>query len=144
MNPLRSAGRAALGWVFVFAGSDVVLHPEKPTNTAGWLFDAARSAAPVPVPPDVHLVRANAAVQVAAGTALALGYHPRSAAAVLIGSLLPTTVGGHAFWRHEDPVQRKLQRLQFTKNTGLLGGLLMTVADRSDTLSRRLREEASS
>ncbi|MHA3702671.1 DoxX family protein [Jatrophihabitans sp. YIM 134969] len=144
MNLLRTAGRAALGWVFVFAGSDVVLHPEKPTNTAGWLFDAARSAAPLPVPPDVHLVRANAAVQVAAGTALATGFHARPAALVLMGSLLPTTVGGHAFWRHEDPVQRKLQRLQFTKNIGLFGGLLLTVADRSETLSRRLRRGASS
>lgn len=137
MRPLRAAGRAALGWVFVFAGTDVLRHPEKPAGTAGWLFEATRSAAPLPVPPDVHLVRANAAAQVGAGVALAAGLRPRAAAAVLVGSLIPTTIGGHAFWRHDDPVQRKLQRLQFTKNLGLLGGLLLTVDDRSDSPSRR-------
>ncbi len=144
MRPLRVVGRAALGWVFVFAGADVVRNPEKPATTAAWLFEAGRSASPVAVPPDVHLVRANAAAQVLAGSALAAGYHPRSAAAVLIGSLVPTTIGGHAFWRHEDPLQRKLQRLQFTKNLGLLGGLLLTVDDRSDSLKRRLRKGATS
>lgn len=144
MRPARIAGRAALGWVFVFAGVDVVRHPQKPATTAGWLFEATRSAAPVPVPPDVHLVRANAAAQVAAGAALAAGFRPRAAAAVLIGSLVPTTIGGHAFWRHDDPLQRKLQRLQFTKNLGLLGGLLLTVDDRSDAPTRRSRRGARS
>lgn len=138
MRPLRAAGRAALGWVFVFAGADVLRHPDKPAATAGWLFAATRSAAPVPVPPDVHLVRANAAAQVVAGTALASGFRARAAATVLIGSLVPTTVGGHAFWRQDDPVQRTLQRLQFTKNLGLLGGLLLTVDD-PDAPSRRSR-----
>lgn len=142
MRPLRVAGRAALGWVFVFAGSDVLRHPHKPAATAGWLFEAGRSAAPVPVPPDVHLVRANAAAQVAAGAALAAGFRPRSAAAVLVGSLLPTTIGGHAFWRFDDPLQRKLQRLQFTKNLGLLGGLLLAVDARPDSPPRRTRRGA--
>lgn len=142
MNPVRSAGRVALSWVFLASGLDVLLHPEKPTATAGWLFEAGRSAVPVPVPPDIHLVRANAALQVAAATALATGRRPRSAAAVLVGSLLPTTIGGHAYWRFDDPVQRKAQRTQFNKNLGLLGGLLLAVAEPAS--SRRLRKGATS
>ncbi len=70
MSLLRIGGRASLARVFVSSGLDVLIRPEQPTATAGWLFGAARAAAPVPVPPDVHLVRANAAVQVAAGAGL--------------------------------------------------------------------------
>lgn len=143
MKPLRFAGRAALGWVFVASGVDVLRYPDKPATTAGWLLDATRSAAPVPVPPDVHLVRGNAAVQVAAGAALAIGYRARPAAAVLIGSLLPTTIGGHAFWRIDDPVQRKAQRTQFNKNLSLLGGLLLALGDRTDSHTRRRRKGAN-
>ena len=127
MSLLRNTGRMALSWVFVASGLDVLQHPEKPTATAGWLFDGVRSRSPLPVPPDVQLVRANAAVQVLAGAALASGLVERSAAAVLIGSLIPTTLGGHAFWRHEDAVLRKTNRTQFGKNVSLLGGLLVTL-----------------
>jgi putative oxidoreductase len=127
MRAVEAAARAALSWVFIFSGQDVLRHPEKPSKTAAPLLAAIRSRAPVPMPDDVALVRVNAAVQVTAGIALALGVKPRAAAAVLAASLLPTTAGGHAFWTHEDPVQRVNQRNHFNKNLGLLGGLLFIV-----------------
>jgi putative oxidoreductase len=139
VNLLRTAGRVALSAAFLYSGQDVLRHPEKPSATAGWLFDAARPAAPVTLPPDVVLVRTNAAVQLLAGTALALGRREKLAATVLIGSLVPTTVGGHAFWRHDDPAQRKLHQIQFGKNTSLLGGLL-TVLGTSPSPRRRRRK----
>ena len=64
-----------------------------------------------------------------AGTMLALGLLPRSAAAALFGSLVPTTIAGHGSWTIEDPVTRKLQRTQFHKNMAMLGGLLFAVLD---------------
>lgn len=143
MSVLRTAGRVALSWVFVSSGADVLQHPEKPTATAGWLFEQARAASPVPTPPDAVLVRANAAVQVVAGTALALGRRERLAAAVLVGSLVPTTIGGHAFWRHDDPALRKNHRTQFGKNAGLLGGLL-TVLGTTPPEHRRFRKGSAS
>lgn len=138
MRLLRTAGRLALSWVFVSSGADVLQHPEKPAATAGWLFEQARAVSPVPPPPDEMLVRANAAVQVVAGTALALGRRERLAATVLVGSLVPTTIGGHAFWRHEDPALRKNHRTQFGKNAGLLGGLLTLLG--TPTEHRRFRK----
>jgi len=72
------------------------------------------------LPDNEAIVRANAAVQVAGGIALAAGIAPRLAAAGLAASLVPTTVGGHAFWTRDDLAQRANQRNHFNKNLGLL------------------------
>jgi uncharacterized membrane protein YphA (DoxX/SURF4 family) len=116
-----------LAWVFVHAGVDVMRHPEPRAASAARLLGAVRSAAPVDLPDDVALVRANAAAQVAAGTALALGKAPRLAAAALLASLAATTVGGHPFWSFDEPTQRAGQRIHFDKNLGLAGGLLLVL-----------------
>ncbi|MDL4817239.1 hypothetical protein [Actinomadura opuntiae] len=49
---------------------------------------------------------------------------PRLAAMAIAAPLVPTTLAGHAFWELEDPMARKLQRIQFHKNAALIGGLL--------------------
>jgi len=74
-------------------------------------------------------VRGNAAVQVLAGALLALGLAPRMSALALAGSLIPTTLAGHAYWTIEDPAVRKLQRIQFHKNMAMIGGLLFAALD---------------
>jgi uncharacterized membrane protein YphA (DoxX/SURF4 family) len=61
---------------------------------------------------------------------LALGILPKLAAAALFASLIPTTLAGHPFWKVEDDAGRKQQQTQFAKNLGLLGGLLLVMADR--------------
>jgi uncharacterized membrane protein YphA (DoxX/SURF4 family) len=48
---------------------------------------------------------------------------------VLAGSLVPTTLAGHAFWDEKDPAARKAQRLQFAKNSSVLGGLILAALD---------------
>ena len=84
----------------------------------------------VPLPDDDELlVRANAAVMVVAGALLAVGKAPRLSALALAGSLIPTTLAGHSYWKLEDPQARKAQRIQFHKNLALLGGLLFIVLD---------------
>lgn len=124
MRPLEAASRAAMGWVFIHAGSDVIRNPETPARRAAPVLSAVRSAAPVSLPDDVTLVRVNAITQVTAGAALALGIAPRLAATVLIGSIVPTTFGGHRFWEFDDPEQRTGQRIHFIKNLSIVGGLL--------------------
>lgn len=124
MRLLEAASHAALGWVFIHAGSDVIRNPETPAQRAAPVLAAIRSAAPVSLPDDVTLVRINAVTQVSAGAALALGVNPRVAATVLIGSLVPTTFGGHRFWEFDDREQRVAQRNQFIKNLSIVGGLL--------------------
>ena len=62
----------------------------------------------------------------ASGAVLALGVSPlsRMAALSLCASLVPTTLGGHAFWTHTDPAARAQQTIHFNKNLALFGGLL--------------------
>jgi uncharacterized membrane protein YphA (DoxX/SURF4 family) len=61
---------------------------------------------------------------------LALGLLPRLSSLALIGSLVPTTIAGHGFWTADDPITRKLQRIQFHKNMAMIGGLVFAALDR--------------
>jgi uncharacterized membrane protein YphA (DoxX/SURF4 family) len=76
-----------------------------------------------------QLVRINAATMVVGGLGLATGRLPRLSALALAGTMVPTTVVGHAFWSESDKAARKNQQVQFFKNVSMLGGLLMAVAD---------------
>lgn len=55
---------------------------------------------------------------------LAIGILPRTSALILLTSLIPTTVAGHAFWKIEDPNARRVQWIQFRKNVAMAGGLV--------------------
>ncbi|MBZ5734295.1 DoxX family membrane protein [Nocardioides sp. TRM66260-LWL] len=93
------------------------------------IVPVARQAVPaLPSDPET-LVRLNAAVQLLAAAALATGRSPRLSAAVLAGSLVPTTVAGHAFWAEETVEGKRAQRLQFVKNLSVVGGLLIAAGD---------------
>jgi len=39
---------------------------------------------------------------------------------------------GHAFWKEEPGTEREKQLLQFLKNLGLIGGLLMVVSEKQE------------
>jgi len=98
-------------------------------NVTGAISRSARKAG-IPAPTDgATYVRINAAIQVTAGLALATGRYPRVAAAVLAGTLIPTTLGGHSFWQEQDPGSKSQQQLQFAKNLSLLGGLIIAAGD---------------
>ena len=62
-------------------------------------------------------------------SSLALGLAPRLSALALAGSLVPTTLAGHAYWTIDDPAVRKVQRIHFHKNMALIGGLLFAALD---------------
>jgi putative oxidoreductase len=119
MRWLGRLGRVALAIIFVLGGWDAARAPgARP----------ARAAA-LGLPHPALAVRANGAAMVAAGGALALGLRPRRAAAVLAASLVPTTLAGHPFWRETTQAGRAAQLVHFLKNLGLLGGLLLVLAD---------------
>jgi putative oxidoreductase len=86
------------------------------------------AAAGIPQPEQAVVL--NAAVMVFAGFLLALGIAPRLAAALLLGSMIPTTLVGHPFWKEEPGPQRQNQQTQFLKNLSLIGGLLMVLTER--------------
>jgi putative oxidoreductase len=119
--PVRTLGRTALAAMFVSGGLDAFLEPGRRAQRAAELG--------VPLEPEVA-VRLNGAAMVAGGVALALGIWPRLAAAVLAGTLVPTTLAGHPFWRETDPAARKQQQIHFLKNLGLFGGALVVIAER--------------
>ena len=122
----RTLARLLLAWVFIRAGLDVLRNPEPRVTTASGFLDELRARLPL-VPEDkLLMVRTNAGLMVAAGGLLALGVQPwsRLAALALSLSLVPTTLGGHAFWTHTDPATRAQQQIHFDKNLAMLGGLL--------------------
>lgn len=126
---LRLTARALTGSTYVALGADALRAPGGRVDQAAPMLAAVRTVVPLPVE-DELVVRGNAAVQVLAGASLALGVLPRLSALALIGSLVPTTIAGHAFWKIEDPKARKQQRVQFQKNTAMIGGLLFAALDR--------------
>lgn len=128
LAPLRPAARMLTGSTYILLGFDAFREPGGRVDLAAPLLARIRKAVPLP-DDDEQLVRLNAAVQVVAGTTLALGLAPRLSALALAGSLIPTTLAGHSYWNLEDPAARKLQRIQFHKNMAMLGGLLLAVLD---------------
>jgi uncharacterized membrane protein YphA (DoxX/SURF4 family) len=128
LAPLRPAARVLTGSTYVLLGLDAVRAPGARVEQAAAVLAAMRKWLPLPED-DELVVRGNAAVQVAAGTLLALGIAPRLSALTLAGSLIPTTLAGHAYWTIEDPAARKLQRIQFHKNMAMIGGLLFAALD---------------
>ena len=129
MNLVRRAARPMLGWVFVHSGIDVLRNPHPRAETAGPTIDRICEAVPFLPNDRVTLVRTNAAVQLTAGSMLALGRAPRLAALTLAASLVPTTIGGHPFWTIEDPMRRAQNRIHFNKNLAILGGLILAAVD---------------
>ncbi len=130
LAPLRPAARVLTGSTYALLGFDALREPGARVGQAAGVLAAMRTAVPLPAD-DELVVRANAAVQVVGGTLLALGLAPRLSALALAGSLIPTTLAGHAYWTIEDPAARKLQRIQFHKNMAMIGGLLFAVLDQS-------------
>jgi putative oxidoreductase len=128
MNLLRVTARVLTGSTYVLLGLDAARTPGARVEMAASTLAAIRRFAPLPQD-DERIVRGNAAVQAVAGATLTIGVLPRLSALALAGSLIPTTWAGHPFWRIDDPVARKQQRVQFHKNLALVGGLIFAVLD---------------
>jgi putative oxidoreductase len=135
LAPLRHAGRILTGSTYVLLGYDALRAPGARVDQAAGVLAGIRTVVPLP-DDDELVVRGNAAVQVAGGVLLALGVAPRLSALALAGSLIPTTLAGHAYWTIEDPAARKMQRIQFHKNMAMIGGLLFAVLDEPEAWHR--------
>lgn len=126
----RALSRLALAAVFVSGGRHVWQHPDGPAQGAETFLKRCRRAVPLLDRfTDRQLVRANAAVHMTAGAALAAGTAPAAAAAALTGSLVPTTLAAFPFWTQPDGPQRTRQQSDFLKNLALAGGLLAVVVN---------------
>jgi putative oxidoreductase len=130
ITPARTAARIFTGSSYAILGYDAFRAPGARVQQAAETLALLRRVLPLPED-DVIVVRGNGAIQAACGLLLASGRCPRLAALAIAGSLISTTVAGHAFWKLEDPAARKAQRTQFVKNMAMLGGLLLAVTDAS-------------
>ena len=128
LAPLRPAARVLTGSTYILLGFDALRAPGGRVDQAAPLLATIRARVPLPAD-DELVVRGNATVQVLAGAMLALGRAPRLSALALAGSLIPTTLAGHSYWKLEDPAARKQQRIQFHKNMAMIGGLLFAALD---------------
>lgn len=120
-NPTAFLGRALFAPVFYLGAQNAINNAEGLSQ----LIDKRReqvglSALPVG---SKELVKVNGVAQIGLSSTMALGIAPRLSALGLIGSLVPTTLAGHAFWELDDAGEKKNQALQFVKNLAVVGGL---------------------
>lgn len=135
MALIRLLARPLLASYFIANGVDSLrnasaLAPQAAPVTEK-LQPVAQKAVPnVNVPNDPTLwVRANGAIQIVAGAALATGHFPRIASGVLAASLVPSTATRYRFWEAQDKNVRSDQQTHFLKNVALAGGLAIAAGD---------------
>ena len=116
---LRRLARPLIGVTFIVAGTDALRDSDQ----------RSRKAESLGVGDPKSVTRATAGAQIAAGALLALGRFPRLSSLVLAAAVVPDALTGHAFWSEHDKQDRQAQRSLFVRDVGLLGGLLVSVAD---------------
>jgi uncharacterized membrane protein YphA (DoxX/SURF4 family) len=126
---VRTIARPLVASLFIVSGLEVLANPEPRAKAAKPVVDKVASVVPFAPTDPVDAVRLNATVHLGAGVLLAAGEMSRLAALALAVSMVPTTIAGHPFWEIDDPVKRSQQRVQFLKNTGIFGGLLVLALD---------------
>ncbi len=144
---IRKLARPMLAALFVVSGLDTIKQPSGRVKAAGPLLDWMIPTFGLP-DDKIMLVRANGVAMLVGGTLLATGRIPRLASLLLVGSLVPTTLAGHAYWDKSDPGDRQRDKVQFLKNLGLIGGLLLASVDTEGNPSvawraRQLRHDAA-
>ena len=125
----RRLARPLLASIFIVGGWDAFWNPAGKAKKAEAVTEALAETAGIEAVDTEMLVRVNGAVQMGAGTLMAVGKFRRLAALALIGSIIPTTYAGHRFWEESDPVTRSQQKMHLLKNVGLLGGLILAAFD---------------
>jgi putative oxidoreductase len=117
MSIFTSLSHKMLAAMFISGGANNFLRPERiAPKVANAGISEARQASAL-----------HGALMLLGGTLLALDIMPKLAALLLAGTLVPTTLVGHPFWKEENPANRANQQIQFFKNLAMFGGLLEVV-----------------
>ncbi|WP_231126446.1 DoxX family protein [Motilibacter aurantiacus] len=125
----RRLARPMIAGIFISGGIDQLRNPTSKVEKAEDVAPPIARYLPYLPEDPVQLVRINGAIQVTAGTLLALGKFPRLSALALLASLAPTTAAGHRFWEEETPGAKAQQKVHFFKNLSMMGGLLLAAVD---------------
>lgn len=132
-----------LAFIFIRQGFETFRRPENYAERAEPVVRPLTERVPAAPDKTEDAVRLNGAVQMAAGSLLALGRFPRPAAFALAATLIPTTLAGHRFWEEDEDATRNQQRIHLLKNLSMLGGLLITAADTAGSPSVAWRTQAA-
>jgi putative oxidoreductase len=84
--------------------------------------------------PQVMLAGAIAFL-IAGSLSVILGYKARIGAALLLAFLVLATYYFHDFWTVSDPQAQQEQMIQFLKNLGLMGAMLLVIANGTGPMS---------
>lgn len=122
MSLLKTLGHVLLGYMFIVGGYGAFAEPGYRVGKVG--------QAGIPAPRQAVIL--NGGTMVVAGTALAVGFLPKLAALLLIGTLIPTTLVGHDFWQQEDQQARRNHQIHFNKNIAMIGGLIAVLCQSPD------------
>jgi putative oxidoreductase len=107
-------GRLIFGGFFIYSGIHHFVDRKMLSS-----YSAAKN---VPMP-DVAVAATGAAL-VIGGASILAGVKPRLGTAAVIGFLAGVSPVMHDFWRKEDPQERTMEMVNFSKNMALLGGAL--------------------
>jgi len=129
MPVLRAVARPMLASIFTIQGYNTLRHPERVASAAEPVVRSLAERLPVVPDQTEQAVRLNGAIQLTAGSLLAMGRWPRLSALAIAATLVPTTLAEHRFWEAQDEQERAQQRNHFLKNLAMLGGLLIAAAD---------------
>jgi putative oxidoreductase len=144
MPVLRALARPMVASIFILQGYDTLRHPERVAPAAEPVVRTLAERVPAVPAKTEQAVRLNGAVQLAAGSLLALGRFPRLSALAIAATLVPTTLAGHRFWEEGEDKDQTQQRIHFLKNLSMFGGLLIAAADTagSPSIAWRTRHAA--
>jgi uncharacterized membrane protein YphA (DoxX/SURF4 family) len=130
---IRRIARPMLAATFITRGVDAVRSPKPAADAARPTLEGL-SKLPGPVGPNVPtnpetVAKVTAGVQIGAGLLLAAGRLPRLSSAALAVSVVPGSLGGHAFWNETDPARKAAERRALITDVGLIGGLIIASVD---------------
>jgi len=111
-------GRVILGVYYLFNAFN---HFTQLEMLSGW-------AASKRVPAPKLLTLVAGVLLLVGGLSILLGVFPVVGVVALAAFFIPVTFWMHDFWAVQDPMQKTIQMVNFTKNLALLGAALMLLA----------------
>jgi uncharacterized membrane protein YphA (DoxX/SURF4 family)/gas vesicle protein len=122
-----------LAATFISRGVEALRSPKPAADAARSTLEGL-SKLPDPVGGNVPtnaetVARVTAAVQIGAGLLLTTGKLPRLSSTALALSVVPGSLGAHAFWAETDPSRKADERRAFLADVGLVGGLIIAAVD---------------
>lgn len=115
MNTLLLIGRIIFGGYFIYNGVNHFIG-------FGMMTQYAKMKG-VPFPAIAQSI--TGIMLLLGGLSILLGLYPFVGGALLIAFLVPVSLMMHNFWKVDDPQLRRADKINFTKNMGLLGAVFM-------------------